>query len=429
MIKSYKRKVSHYIPTDFHLLAKPTGAVCNLDCKYCFFLSKEALYPESNFRMSDDLLDKYIRQLLESNSNPEVNIAWQGGEPMLMGIDFFKTSIELSDKYKRPEQKIIHSMQTNGTLINDEWAEFFKQNNYLIGLSIDGPKEIHDKFRINKGGKGTFDQVMIGWEKLVKHNVDYNILCTLHSANIGKPLQVYKFFRDEIKVEFIQFIPIIERATSEILPLANQGWSVHPGSSRLLYVQKGNMVTDRSVKPEQFGNFYISIFEEWVRKDVGKVFVQMFDVTLGSYVGLYSLCIHSPACGKALAMEHNGDMYSCDHFVEPDYFLGNLNDRHMMEIVSSENQIKFGTAKLDSLPGYCLKCNVRFSCNGGCPKDRFINTPDGEEGLNYLCEGYKKFFNHVNKPMQIMADLISKNRYADEIMSIYEANDAEMRRN
>ena len=416
-------KIPTYAPLGFHLLSKPTGAICNLDCKYCFFLSKEALYPGSNFRMSDDMLELYIKQLLESHTASEINIAWQGGEPMLMGIDFFRKSVELVTKYKRPDQKILHSIQTNGVLIDDEFAKFFKEHNYLVGLSVDGPKEIHDEFRVNKGGKGTFDQVMRGWENLVKHKVEFNILCTLHSANVTKPLEVYRFFRDEMKAEFLQFIPIIERATAETLPIANEGWSERPGGERPLYIQKGEIVTVRSVKPEQYGNFYISIFEEWVRRDVGKVYVQMFDVTLGTHVGQYSLCIHSPTCGTALAMEHNGDMYSCDHFVEPDYLLGNINDEHMIELVASAKQKKFGNDKLNTLPKYCRECSVKFSCNGGCPKDRFINTPDGEPGLNYLCAGYKLFFNHVDKPMKTMAELIKSGRYADEIMDIYRKGD------
>ncbi len=423
MQENEKIKNLTYTPEAFHLLAKPTGAICNLDCKYCFFLSKEALYPGSKFRMSDDMLDEYIRQLLESHTAPEVNVAWQGGEPMLMGIDFFRTSIELINKYKRSDQIIMNSIQTNGVLIDDEWAKFFKENDYLVGLSIDGPKDIHDKYRVNKGGKGTFDQVMNGWKNLLKYGVEYNVLCTLHSANIDKPLEIYRFFRDEMNVQYLQFIPIIERATEETLSIANEGWSERPGGERQLYVQKGNLVTDRSVKAEQYGNFYISIFEEWVRRDVGKIFVQMFDVTLGTHVGQYSLCIHSPTCGTALAMEHNGDMYSCDHFVEPDFLLGNIINEQMIDLVASDKQIKFGNDKQDTLPKYCRECSVKFSCNGGCPKDRFINTPDGEPGLNYLCDGYKKFFTHVDKPMKTMAEMIKSGRYADEIMEIYRKGD------
>jgi uncharacterized protein len=407
-------------PPAFHLLSKPTGAVCNLDCKYCFFLSKEVLYPGSHNFMTIEMLEEYIKQLLQSHKIPEVAVSWQGGEPMLMGLDFFKKSIEFVEKYKRPDQRISHSMQTNGTLINDEWAMFFKRNNYLIGLSVDGPKEIHDKFRVNKGGSGSFDQVMRGWEFLRKHNVDFNILCTLHSANADHPAEVYKFFRDELKTEFIQFIPIIERATPETLSIANQGWSERAGGERPLYIQEGNLVTERSIKPEQYGNFLNGVFEEWIKKDVGKIYVQMFDVTLGTHFAQYSLCIHSPTCGSALAIEFNGDMYSCDHYVEPKYLIGNIKEKHMAELVASDKQKKFGQDKLTTLPRYCLDCDVRYSCNGGCPKDRFINTPDGEPGLNYLCAGYKLFFKHTEKPMKIMADLIKRGGYADEIMQIYQ---------
>lgn len=406
-------------PPSFHLLSKPTGAVCNLDCKYCFFLSKDALYPGKHEFMTHEMLEEYIKQILKAHKTPEVAISWQGGEPMLMGIDFFKKSIEYVKKHKRHDQKISHTMQTNGTLINNEWAKFFKRNNYLIGLSVDGPKELHDKYRVNKGGSGSFDQVMRGWEFLRKHNVDFNILCTLHSGNADYPKEVYTFFRDELKAEFIQFIPIIERATPETIEIANLGWSERPGGDRLLYVQQGNLVTERSVKPEQYGKFLIGVFEEWVRRDVGKIYVQMFDVTLGTHFRQYSLCIHSPVCGTALAMEYNGDMYSCDHFVEPDYMIGNIKDTPMIELVASEKQKKFGQDKLDTLPRYCRECDVRYACNGGCPKDRFYSTPYGEPGLNYLCAGYKLFFKHTEKPMSIMAEMINRGGYADEIMRLY----------
>ena len=233
-------------PPAYHLLVKPTGAICNLDCKYCFFLSKEMLYPGSRFRMADELLETYIRQLLESHRVPEVTIAWQGGEPTLMGLDFFKRSVELAEKYKKPGQRISHTMQTNGTKLDDEWCAFFKANDFLIGLSVDGPKEIHDTYRVNKGGAGSFDQVMRGWEYLRKHRVEYNILCTVHAANADYPLEVYRFFRDELETQFVQFIPIVERATADFLPLANQGWSERPGGERPLYVQDGHLVTGRS---------------------------------------------------------------------------------------------------------------------------------------------------------------------------------------
>ncbi|MBE2221826.1 MAG: anaerobic sulfatase maturase [Anaerolineae bacterium] len=411
-------------PPAFHLLVKPTGAVCNLDCKYCFFLSKEMLYPGSRFRMADELLETYIKQLLESHQVPEVNLAWQGGEPTLMGLDFFKRMIDLANNYKKPGQTLAHTMQTNGTKLDDEWGAFFKENNFLIGLSVDGTKEMHDTYRVNKGGAGSFDQVMRGLEVLKRHNVDFNILCTVHNANADHGAEVYRFFRDELGADFMQFIPIVERANETLLPLANVGWSERDGGERPLYVQQGNLVTERSVKSKQYGRFLIDIFEEWVRRDVGSVYVQIFDVTLGSWVGQHNLCIFSPTCGTALALEHNGDLYSCDHYVEPDYLLGNIHETHMLELVASEKQRQFGQDKLDSLPQYCLDCDVRFACHGGCPRNRFITTPDGEPGLNYLCAGYKDFFHHVSMPMNIMANLLDQQRAPSEIMAVYAQQDA-----
>jgi len=313
----------------------------------------------------------------------------------------------------------VHTMQTNGTKLDDEWGAFFKAHNFLIGLSVDGPRDIHDTYRVNKGGAGSFDQVMRGWQILIKHAVDFNILCTVHAANQDHPLEVYRFFRDELEAQYMQFIPIIERATTQFLPLANVGWSERPGGERPLYTQSGNLVTERSVDGKQYGRFLCAIFDEWVRHDVGQVFVQLFDTTLGAHLGQYSLCIFAPTCGNALALEHNGDLYSCDHYVEPDYLLGNIQQTHMIELVASDRQRQFGRDKQETLPRYCRECEVRFACNGGCPRNRFIRTPDGEEGLNYLCAGYKLFFNHVNKPMQNMANLLRQGRYADEIMKLY----------
>ena len=411
-------------PPAYHLLTKPTGSVCNLDCTYCFFLSKEMLYPGSRFRMADEMLETYIKQLLESHRTPEVTVAWQGGEPTLMGLDFFKRTVELVDQYKKPNQQISYSIQTNGTQLDDDWAVFFKQQNYLVGLSVDGPRELHDAYRVNKGGEGSFDQVMGGWDVLMKHQVEVNILCTVHAANQDHPLEVYRFFRDELKAQFVQFIAIVERATKDSLPIANEGWSERPGGERPLYIQEGHLVTERSVGPEKYGRFLMDIFEEWVRRDVGEVFVQLFDVTLGSWVGQHNLCIFAPTCGTALALEHNGDLYSCDHFVEPDYLLGNIKETHMIELIASDQQRKFGQDKMTTLPRYCLECEVRFACHGGCPKNRFIKTPGGEPGLNYLCAGYKAFFNHVDRPMKIMAALLRQNRGPVEIMDIYAKEDA-----
>jgi uncharacterized protein len=353
--------------------------------------------------MTDELLEEYIRQYIDAQQIPEVTIAWQGGEPTLMGVDFFKKSIEYQQKYKKPNMTFQNTMQTNGVLLDDEWCQFFKENNFLIGISIDGPKELHDAYRVDKGGKGSFDRVMQGLHYLQKHNVDFNILTTVHAANGDYPIEVYRFFRDEIDAKYFQFIPIVERDNET-------GY------------QEGNTVTDRTVKAKQYGDFLIGIFDEWVYQDVGDVFVQLHDVSLGAWLGRSpSLCIFSPTCGNSMAMEHNGDMYSCDHFVEPGYFLGNIREEPMINLVGSEKQRKFGQDKQDSLPNYCLECDVRFACNGGCPKNRFIETPDGEPGLNYLCEGYKTFFNHVDRPMRIMAALLRQNREAGDIMQILAA--------
>lgn len=413
-------------PPAFHVLAKPTGAICNLDCKYCFFLSKEMLYPGSRFRMADELLEAYIQQLLEAHQVPEVTIAWQGGEPTLMGLDFFKRSIEYVEQYKKPEQRVSHTMQTNGTKLDDDWCAFFKEHNFLIGLSVDGPQAMHDAYRVNKGGEGSFPQVMLGLDYLKAHEVDFNILCTVHAANADRPLEVYRFFRDDLGAEFIQFIPIVERATEQLLPLANLGWSERAGAQRPLYVQQGSLVTERTVTAEQYGDFLIAIFDEWVKRDVGNIYVQLFDVTLGSWVGQHNLCIFSPTCGNALAIEHNGDLYACDHYVEPDYLLGNILEERMIDLVASEQQRKFGQDKFDTLPKYCRECEVLFACYGGCPKNRFIETPEGEPGLNYLCAGYKKFFKHVSEPMRFMANELRYNRAPANVMAFMAHRDAQL---
>jgi uncharacterized protein len=400
----------------FHLLAKPAGATCNLDCKYCFFISKDRLYPNERTRMPDDVLETYIQQRLSQHNEPEINIAWQGGEPTIMGLDFFKRSIALVAKYRKPEQKIQYTIQTNGLLLDEQWCAFLKEHNFLVGLSIDGPQKMHDAYRVDKRGGGSFDLVMRAWQLLRRHEVDCNVLCTVHAGNADHPLEVYRFFRDELQAKFLQFIPIVERATAELLPAANKGWGERPGGERPLYLQRGDLVTDRSVRAEQFGRFLCDIFDEWVKRDVGAVFVQTFDVALGSWLGQHNLCIFSPTCGNALALEHNGDLYSCDHYVEPDYLLGNIKDSHMLELVTSDKQRKFGQDKFDSLPKYCRDCEVLFACYGECPRNRFIIAPDGEPGLNYLCAGYKQFFNHINSSMKTMARLVREGRFADEIM-------------
>lgn len=405
-------------PLAFHLLAKPTGAACNLDCKYCFFLSKDSLYPDGRTRMSDAVLERYVEQRLAQHDEPEVSIAWQGGEPTIMGLDFFERAIALVEKYRKPGQKVSHTIQTNGLLIDDEWCAFLKKHDFLVGLSMDGPKALHDVYRVDKRGGGSFDLVLRAWRRLQRHGVACNILCTVHAGNADHPLEIYRFFRDDLGAEYLQFIPIVERATPELLPVANRGWGERPGGERPLYRQRGDQVTDRSVGADQFGRFLCAIFDEWVRRDVGRIFVQTFDVALGSWVGQHNLCIFAPTCGDALVLEHNGDLYSCDHYVEPDYLLGNIKDRHLLEMVASDKQRAFGQHKSDSLPQYCRDCEVLFACHGECPRNRFIETPDGEPGLNYLCAGYKRFFRHIDPAMRTMADLIRNGRYADEIMQM-----------
>ena len=382
------------------------------------------LYPGSRFRMADELLETYVRQLLESHRDPQVTIAWQGGEPTLMGLDFFRRAVRHVEKFRKPGQTVAHTIQTNGTRIDDEMAAFFKDNNFLVGLSIDGPRELHDAYRVDKGGAGTFDRVMQGWELLVKHGVDFNILCTVHAANADHALDLYHFFRDELKAEYIQFIPIVERAAPELIDLANQGWHERPGGERPLYSQNGSLVTERTVEAAQYGRFLIAIFDEWVRHDVGKIFVLNFDQALANWIGQPSVCIFQPTCGNALALEHNGDLYCCDHFVEPEYLLGNIKETHMLEMVASEKQRAFGQHKWNSLPKYCRDCEVLFACYGECPRNRFISTPDGEPGLNYLCAGYKLFFNHIDHPMRLMRDLLRQGHYADEVMDLLAAEES-----
>jgi uncharacterized protein len=415
-------------PPAFHLLAKPTGAVCNLDCAYCFFLSKEMLYPGSRFRMADDLLETYLRQLIEAHARvPEVTIAWQGGEPTLMGLDFFRRSVELAERYLQPGQQVVHTIQTNGTLLDEEWAAFFREHDFLVGISIDGPREIHDTYRVNKGGRGSFDEVMHGLGYLRAAGVKWNALTTIHAANGDHGREVYCFLRDECGARFLQFIPIIERVaeSAEDGAVPWTSWRDRP-----LYVQEGDHVTGRSVTAEQYGRFLIDVFEEWVRRHVGQVYVQMFDVALGNWVGAPpTLCIHAETCGLALALEHTGDLYSCDHFVEPRFKLGNIRETHMPELVSSQRQRRFGLDKRDTLPRYCLECDVRFACHGGCPKDRFVSTPEGEPGLNYLCAGFKAFFHHVDRPLRFMAEQLRRGGAPAEIMHLYAAEDAARGRN
>lgn len=392
--------------TSFHVMTKPRGAICNLDCEYCYFLSKERLYPHSSFRMSETLLEEYIRQYIDAQQVPEITFAWQGGEPTLMGIDFYRQAVAYQQKYRKPGMRITNALQTNGVTLDDEWCAFFKQANFLIGISLDGPRPLHDTYRVDKGGQPTFDRVMRGLRLLQAHQVEFNVLTTVHAANAAYGREVYRFLRDEVGAQYLQFIQIVER-------------------DNLTGFQEGDHVTGRSVTAEAYGRFLIDIFDEWVRRDVGRVFVQIFDVALAAWVGdSPGLCIFEETCGHALAMEHNGDVYSCDHFVEPKHLVGNIIDIPLSEIVVSDQQQQFGLAKRDTLPAYCRACDVRFICNGGCPKDRFISTPDGEPGLNYLCAGYKAFFTHIAEPMRFMANELAHRRPPARVMLYMTHQDA-----
>ena len=378
----------------FHLMAKPGGAICNLDCTYCFYLEKENLYINNkNWRMSDEVLRSYTKQYIEAQDVPVVTFAWQGGEPTLLGLDFFEKAVKLQKEFANGK-RIENSFQTNGVLLNDEWCKFFKENNFLIGLSIDGPEDIHDKYRVYKGGQPSFSKVISGLKFLQKHQVEFNTLTCVQKDNSYQPLKVYNFLKD-IGSQFMQFIPIVERKATN----ADEHLSLVKPS-----YDKAAEVTDWSVEPFQYGKFLTEIFDEWVRKDVGKYFVQIFDTSLEIWYSDHSsLCIFQETCGDAMAIEHNGDIYSCDHFVYPENKLGNLMQESLDKIINSEQQTKFGNDKKDTLPQYCKDCEVKFACNGECPKHRFAFTPDGEYGLNYLCAGYKHFFNHIDPYMNFMS--------------------------
>ncbi|HWR40756.1 MAG TPA: anaerobic sulfatase maturase [Patescibacteria group bacterium] len=380
-------------------MAKPTGADCNLNCAYCFFLKKDKLYPGSTFRMSDEVHDAYIRQLFSAHAGSRVIVAWQGGEPTLMGLGFFKRSVEFQRSVAISGTIIENTFQTNGILLDDEWCRFFYDNNFLVGLSLDGPRELHDIYRKDKGGSGTFERVMKAVRLLQKHRVEFNILCTVNAKNADYPLKVYRFFRDEAKTSYLQFIPIVERDNES-------GY------------QEGDRVTARSVRPEPFGRFLIAIFDEWVRNDVGRMFVLNFDGALAGWLGMAgTLCIFSPTCGQGMALEDNGDLYSCDHFVEPDYFLGNILRTSMTELATSKGQRQFGQNKRDKLANICRQCKFLFACNGECPKNRFVEMDD-DEPLNYLCGAYKSFFAHAEPSMKIMAELLRQGRLAEEVMQV-----------
>lgn len=399
----------------FHVMTKPFGPICNLDCSYCFYLEKERLYPRGeNFKMPDDVLETYIRQYIAGQDVPEVSFAWQGGEPTLAGIGFFRKVVELQRRHA-DGKRIQNALQTNGTRLDDEWCEFLRAENFLVGLSIDGPARLHNAYRVDKKGRGTYDEVVRALRLLKKHGVDFNTMTVVSRANARHPLEVYRFLRDSGS-GFMQFIPLVERLPDAAATRVGLDLAMPPGG---VEEEKRLPVTDWSVEPKQYGEFLCAIFDEWIKRDVGRAFVQLFDVTLGNWVGgghEGKLCFFSETCGTALAVEHNGDAYSCDHYVYPRYKLGNILDRALGDMVSSDFQRAFGSAKASTLPRYCRECEVRHLCHGECPKHRFLRTPDGEPGLNYLCRAYKRFFNHSAPAMRRMAELLSAGRAPAEIM-------------
>ncbi len=393
-------------PLGFHVMAKPIGPVCNLHCEYCFYLEKEALFPDGEkYRMPDEVLEAYIRGNIASQDPrvPEIIFAWQGGEPTMLGVDFFEKAVALERKYAPRGKAIVNTIQTNGTLLDDEWCRFLAKNNFLVGLSLDGPGEIHDRYRVDRGGRPSFDRVMRGLALLKKHGVEFNVLACVNEESAGRPRDVYRFLRSN-GVEFIQFIPIVERLpdrASEELGLELAAPPALDGED------VWSAVTAWTVRPEHYGDFMIGVFDEWVRNDVGDTFVMNFEWTLTAYAGLPAAsCFFLKRCGRALIIEHNGDVYSCDHFMYPDYRLGNILTDDLGEMVNSEKQVAFGALKETTLPRRCRECDVLFACRGGCPKHRFIKTPDGEPGLNYLCEGYRKFYRHVAPYMNVILGLM-----------------------
>lgn len=386
----------------FHIMTKPIGPICNLDCEYCYYLEKQGLYPgKSRFRMSEELLETYVKQYIEAQPGPVVPFAWQGGEPTLMGLQFFEKVVELQRKYLPAGWRCTNALQTNGTLLTPEWCKFFRENEFLVGISLDGPAELHDRYRLDKKQRPTHAKVMEGLRLLQEHGVEYNVLCVVNRINVKHPLEVYRFFKEH-GVRHMQFIPLVER-------------------------EGADGVSHRTVPAKEYGLFLAAIFDEWIRHDIGKVYVQIIEECFLVWLGHQAqLCVFRETCGRALAMEHNGDLFSCDHFVFPEYKLGNITETPLSALVASAAQAKFGAGKKETLPRYCLECEVRFMCNGGCPKDRFIQTPDGEPGLNYLCEGYRYFFNYVDPYMKEMVALWRRGEPPALMMELLRKRDAEV---
>lgn len=391
-----------------YVMLKPAGAMCNLACEYCYYLEKSHMYNEGpKTLMSDSLLEHFVKQYIESQTTPNVLFLWHGGETMMRPLSFYQKALQLQKKYARGRM-IDNAFQTNGTMLTDEWCRFFKENNWLVGVSIDGPKEVHNAYRQNRLGHPSFDQVMRGINLLNKHGVMWNAMAVVNDLNVKHPQEFYRFFKS-IGCRYIQFTPIVERLAEH-----------EDGRHLATPDQKDCRLAQFSITPEDWGNFLCAIFDEWVRNDVGQYFIQIFDATLANWVGVDpGLCTMARSCGHAGVMEFNGDVYSCDHFVFPEYKLGNIRQNTLLEMMYSERQLEFGRMKQGSLPGQCRKCDYLFACNGGCPKDRFAQTVDGEPNLNYLCKGYHQYFKHVAPYMDYMKNELMSQRPPANVMKLF----------
>jgi len=403
-----------------HVIAKPIGPVCNLRCAYCFYLEKESLYPAGEpWQMSERTLEAYVRQYIEAQPEivEEISFAFQGGEPTLMGLDFFRRVVGLQKEHLPAGKSIRNCLQTNGLLLDDCWCEFLQANRFLVGLSLDGSQDLHNAYRRDRHGRGTFAAVMQALARLQRHGAEFNVLACVNRRTGDHPLRVYRFLRDH-GVEFIQFIPVVRR----LRRAGNEAGDGEASSAALTGPPLGlegieSLVSPESVLPGQFGGFLTAIFDEWLRRDVGKVFVRDFDQALASWVGVGpSLCVYQEECGRAMALEHNGDLYACDHFVDAAHKLGNIHRVPIAALANSSRQEQFGRQKAEALPGLCRRCEVRFACRGACPKDRFLRDPDGEPGLNYLCAGYRQFFTRVAPWMEAMAAAVRAGRPAAAVM-------------
>ncbi|MFT3938215.1 anaerobic sulfatase maturase [Rhodopseudomonas sp.] len=393
-------------------MAKPAGSSCNLDCRYCFYLSKQTLPGgPGTGRMTNRTLELFVRQYIEGNTGPEVVFSWQGGEPTLLGLEFFQKVVELQRRYAKPGQRIENDLQTNGILLDAGWAEFLKEHRFLVGLSIDGPRELHDRYRLNKGGAPTFDKVMAAATVLRKAGVPFNTLTCVHRFNAERPLDVYRFLRRELDSTYIQFIPIVQARgfETDAPDVDDTGHMPIIGTARSKPDHPESIVTDWSVDPDRYGYFLSRVFDEWRRRDLGRVLVNHFETLVAQHLGLPAqICIYHQFCGKGVALEHDGGVYACDHYVYPQYLLGNLSETSLSEMVFSERQVAFGYAKSETLPDDCRACEYLRDCWGECPGNRLLRTPSGEPGLNYLCSGLKKFFKHARPAIDEIAAAIRK---------------------